>query len=31
VFRHEGLPDQDAGQIDFAQTRQIVARWPSGP
>jgi len=28
VFKHEGLPDRVVGQIDFAATRQVVARWP---
>ena len=27
VFRHEGLPDRDAGRVDFREVRQIVARW----
>jgi eukaryotic-like serine/threonine-protein kinase len=31
VFKHEGLDDLDAGQVNFAETREIVARWPPGP
>lgn len=31
VFKHEGLPDRDAGRIDFRQVRQIVARWDAEP
>jgi eukaryotic-like serine/threonine-protein kinase len=27
VFKHEGLDDLDAGQVDFTQTRELVARW----
>ncbi len=26
IFRHQGRPAQDAGRIDFAATRQVVAR-----
>jgi len=29
-FKHDGLPDQDAGRIDFATTRQVVVRF-DGP
>ncbi len=28
VFKRAGLADRDAGQIDFASTQQIVARFP---
>jgi serine/threonine protein kinase len=27
LFKREGLPDLDAGQVDFAETREIVVRW----
>ncbi len=27
LFKHDGLPDQDAGRIDFATTRQVVVRF----
>ncbi|MGO9115086.1 MAG: serine/threonine-protein kinase [Thermoguttaceae bacterium] len=27
VFKHDGLDDLDAGRIDFAKTRELVARW----
>ena len=27
TFKREGLPDRDAGYIDFAEVRQIVAPW----
>jgi len=27
VFRREGLPDIPAGEIDFAETREVIARW----
>ncbi len=27
VFRRFGLPDHDAGVIDFAKTREVPARW----
>lgn len=30
VFKRRGLPDLDAGRIDFAERRQVVARWPPG-
>ena len=30
AFRREGLPPLDAGQIDFAKTRQIRGRWNPG-
>jgi serine/threonine protein kinase len=29
VFKHPQQGDLDAGYIDFAQTRQIIGRWPS--
>ena len=29
VFKLDGLPDLAAGDIDFSQTRQVVARWDS--
>ena len=31
VFKHDGLPDRDAGRIDFGEVRQIVARWDAEP
>jgi hypothetical protein len=31
VFKHEGLDDLDAGRVNFAQSREIVVRWPPGP
>jgi serine/threonine protein kinase len=31
VFKHEGLPDRDAGRVDFREVRQIVARWDPEP
>ena len=29
VFRYEGLSDLDAGKVDFARRREIVASWDS--
>lgn len=31
VLKHDQLPDQDLGQIDFDETRQIVVRWDGAP
>jgi hypothetical protein len=31
LFRHEGLPDLDSGQVDFAAQREIVGRFALGP
>ena len=31
VFRHEGLHDLDAGEVDFATKRQVAAYWSSKP
>jgi len=28
AFKLPGMPDLDLGTIDFAQTQQIVGRWP---
>jgi hypothetical protein len=28
TFRHPRREDLDAGMIDFATTREVVARWP---
>ena len=30
VLKHDSLPDQDLGPIDFAKTREVVARWEAG-
>jgi len=30
-FKRAGLPDLDAGPVDFAETRQVVERWNPGP
>jgi len=30
VFKQPGLADLEVGRIDFATTREIVARWPEG-
>jgi len=27
VFKHEGLPDRELEQVDFATTRQVAERW----
>ncbi len=29
LFTRDGLPDHDIGQVDFAEVRQVVARWDS--
>ncbi len=30
VLKHEEWPDRDLGEIDFAETRQVVVRWDGG-
>ena len=31
VFQRDGMPPRDAGHVDFAKVRQIVARWNPEP
>jgi len=31
VFKHAGLPDLDAGQIDFAREREVTVQWGPAP
>ncbi len=30
VFKRDGLNDLDAGTVDFAKTREVIAQWDSG-